>query len=982
MMVVTGSVMLGDSVRNTLVQRVTERLGQSQTVISSGQGLLSDSLLTLSELQGAHGYLLAEGFVASEGRMLPVMVWGTDEDSIPKGRALINETLSDALGTEQHVVVHLPSNNMVPSGSLFVSQRYTTTMRLQVNGIKTAENGGNRWLHNEQMRPMNVFVNRQEMAEVMGTDGRINLILSDRTITEDAFRRCWSPSYSGIRLQGQDSVCVTSERVFLPERVVEALRPQAVYEAYFVNRMAMRGVTANDINAIPYSFVTATTELTGDDVVLSDVAARRLGAAVGDTIEMDYYVVKELKRLDTRTHRFVVKEVVPLSTFINDRRLMADFPGLSNVERCTDWDSDLPIDMSKIKKEDEDYWERYRQTPKALVSWEAVKEDWSNAYGVATAVTNPATLNLSPEMMGITVASPREEATRLAAGGTDFTSLFLALGFFILVSAVLLIMNPLQEMYHLRREEIRLYATMGFNKSLIRRLLFKEALPVMLAASPIGVIAGCIYAVLSLWLLSGTWRGATHTEDFSLYINPVTVGIAWVAGLLVSLTVVWLAQKSPMSPRSRVSAKSSGLHTTLRLWTVCGVFVVLLLLNFFLLHSMILFVVCGFLWIVCAAGVGQWLVTRQTPAAQQQLTRTSLCWYALRAHLPQHRGAFWTLATGLFMVFAVGLNRPDADQSSNWATGGYKMYAESRVPIQYDLNSPEVRRHLKLDKIGGQVRFLQIQKHRQDEASCLNLNKVTTPTVLAMEKDEMAVFGIDTTVFADDRIQDGSRQDFIPVVLDEEALMWSVMKRVGDTLHYVAGDGSTVNVLIAGSYPMGVLHGHALMLRQHFSRLWPEESGNSVLLANDDVGEELSTALADYGMSTMSVAERMEQFLEVTDTYLSIFMALGGLGLLLGILSLLVVLRKHLAARQQEIAHYDTLGFSMDQIARMLRWENKLPTLYAILTGAVGSIISISASMNAIHADTWLMAVLLLLLILSITILFINYIINPKRIRK
>ncbi len=984
--VLTGSVVLGDSVRDTLVHRVVERFGSAQTVISSGHGMLNDSILRQDNLRDAHGYLIAEGFVSSEGKMLPVMVWGTDEDGIGEGGALINETLQKNLGRAESLVVHLPSNSMVPSGSLFISQRYTTTMRLTINGIKTTDEGGNRWLHNEQMRPMNVFVNRREMADVMGVEGRVNLILSDKVMSEEKFKQCWSPAYSGVRMVNDNtqSPTITSERVFLSQNVVEALHPEVLYNAYFVNKL---GKPRSDEGTIPYSFVTATSQLKGDDAVLSDVAARRMGIAMGDSVEMEYYVVRGLKRLATRRHRFVVKDIVPLSTFMDDERLKADFPGLSNVERCTDWDSDLPIDMSKIGKEDEDYWAQYRQTPKAIVAWEAVKDDWSNAYGVATSITlepnyNPQLSALTPDMMGIMVISPREELMQLAGEGTDFGSLFLALAFFIVVAAILLMLNPLTEMYHLRRDELQMYELLGFDRYVTRKILFWEAMPLLCVSSLMGVLVGCCYATLSLWLLSGAWRGATHTEDFTLHLHPLTVGGAWLTALLIGVGVLWMAFPARKAMKGGASRRNRRMRWGW-LSAGCAVLVLLLLLNFFFFHSMVLFVVCGLLWIACAGGWGQWWVNRQENGVRQKLERKALWWSALTAHLPRHRVAFWTLSTGVFMVFAVGLNRPDIDHFSSTATGGYEMYAECRVPIQYDLNNLEVRHHLKLDEIGDHVRFLQMQRHREDEASCLNLNRVATPSVLAMDVKDMASFGVDTTVFTSQQSTlNPHSSTLIPVVLDEESLMWSVMKSVGDTLQYVADDGRTVSVLIAGSYPMGVLHGHVLMTRQHFNQLWPEESGSSVLMATEDVGEVVTTVMAEYGVDTMSVVERMAQFFEVTDTYLSIFMALGGLGLLLGIVSLMVVVRKHVVARRQEIALYDVLGFSPTHIVHLLRMENALPALYAILIGAVGSVISISASMSAVHWDTWLVAMVLLLLFLLITILLINHIINLKTIKK
>ena len=45
MAVLTGSLLLGDSVRGTLVQRVSERLGKTETILTSGTAFMSDSLM-------------------------------------------------------------------------------------------------------------------------------------------------------------------------------------------------------------------------------------------------------------------------------------------------------------------------------------------------------------------------------------------------------------------------------------------------------------------------------------------------------------------------------------------------------------------------------------------------------------------------------------------------------------------------------------------------------------------------------------------------------------------------------------------------------------------------------------------------------------------------------------------------------------------------------------------------------------------------
>lgn len=899
--VITGSLVLGDSVRGSLVARVNERLGNAETVIQTGTGFLSDTILSSPLLADAQGYLFTEGFISFNGQMTAVNVWGTDGDSLKEGEALVNDELRMM---SEKMVLHLPSNNLVGSQSLFVSQNYATQLRLTIKGVKADSDGGSVLLHNEQVRPMNVFVNRRQLAEALGVKGKVNVILSPRHISNDAFRSNWRPELSGITMH--DSI-VGTDQAFLSKGVVEALQPRARYLAYFVN----------SLGTIPYSFVTATDQLHGDETVLSDYTAKRLNAQVGDSVTMEYYVSHGgLKQLETRSHRFCISRIVPVSEFQRQATLVsADFPGLSGVRRCTDWDSDLPINMSRITKADEDYWTTYRQTPKALVSLDAVAGDWTGAYGTATKIVAQRQISaLSHEALGVAVIQPRDAAMRAAQNGTDFGLLFLALGCFIVIAALLLMQAPLSEMYYLRRSEIQTLDVLGFSKSQTFGYLFCEALPMVLTSSPIGVLSGCGYAAGSLWLLAGPWSGATGTDGFSLHVAVGSLATGFAVSVLLCLAVLCMALWGALGDRKRGRE--------------------------------------GY----------------------------------------EHRLSFWTLALGVLVVFAVGLNRPDSHRSSTAATGGYDYYAESRIPIQYDLNSAAGRRHLNLDDLPADVRFLQLPKHTEDEASCLNLNRVETPSVLAMPVGDMPRFGIDTTLFTicDFQSTDStSHVSPLKVVVDEEALLWSMMRQVGDTLTYHATDGREVKAVVAGTYPTGVLHGHAVMTTDSYRQLWPDELGSRVLLfnASTPLTAHLS-ALYDYGLSVTTTADRLERFYEVVDTYLSIFMSLGGLGLLLGLASLLIVIRKNLVARRAELQLYSALGFPTARVVGMLRRQQAVVPLLAIAAGAAGSLlVSLvtrwwGLALPAITDSAWTTALVLLVLIVGFTCLIIIISINPKTIKQ
>ena len=409
-------------------------------------------------------------------------------------------------------------------------------MRVSIKGVKSVKDGGNILLKNEQTRPLNVFVNRKQLGTAMQLEGKINIILSDDFITERQIESVCEPEFMGFHFT--DST-LTYDGVFIPDEIVHACNPYTTYLAYLVNEIICKTDT------VPYSFVTAVSRwkgapLSGREIILSDYAANRLHVGVGDSVRMAYFIARDMKNLETKEQIFRVRAVEPLSAFIGDSLLTADFPGLTNVERCSDWDSDLPIKMDHIHKRDEDFWYKYRQTPKAIVAYDAVRADWSNSFGTATALRientpTPITHHLSP-----TVIHPREQGMFLANSGTDFSSLFMALGFFIILSAIFLMQNPLMEMYAQRKDELQLYAQLGFTHRTIQRIMYRETFSVILFASPFGVLAGLLYSALILWLLGNVWSGATHTEGFVLHVNALTLILGWLIGVLVCAFSLWM----------------------------------------------------------------------------------------------------------------------------------------------------------------------------------------------------------------------------------------------------------------------------------------------------------------------------------------------------------------------------------------------------------------------------------------------------------
>lgn len=1007
MAVLTGSLLLGDSVRETLVDRVNERLGNTETIITSGTGFLDESIADVPLLSNAKAYLVCDGFVSSEGKLIAVQVWCCDKDSVAMGNAVINEPLSRQIRGDD-IVLHLPSHSLVPSGSLFVTKRYSTQLRLHVSGIKSVEDGGNLLLHNEQKLPLNIFMNRQELAMAMELEGKLNLIMSPEHITDEAFSEVWTPEMSGIH---NDNGNITSDRIFLPQTLIDILKPERVCLAYLVNeitRLQVDEFTSGQVDKssstrkqqnlstkkIPYSFVTATDRWKGNalknnDIILSDYAASRLGSHVGDSVMIEYYVSPGMKALETRSHAFCIKDIVALEEFKRDTLLMTEYPGLSKVEHCNDWDSDLPVNMDRITKEDEEYWYKHRHTPKAIVAYDAVKQDWCSSFGVATALSTSqpsSSLSHHPALF-ISILHPRSSALYSARNGTDFSSLFLALGFFIILSGILLMKTPIQEMLAERSGELYVYKSMGYSNKRIYSIILGEIGRVLLLALPAGVVVGILYSGTTLFMLGNVWSGATHTEGFRLHINPMTLLLSLVVGLGICLIVVILTIRKSIPRVGKLTservARTASTHPLKTSSTIIAFALPLTLFiyNMAVAKSIVIFVICGILWLVSSGMLFVSYIQRRATGSDA-FSSSAMVWKTLAAQRSQVRLSFWALAVGVFTVFAVGLNRPDFSRAADdrSMTGGFNLWCENQVPIEYDLNNKSVRKKLSLNDVSDSTLFLQFNKYTQDEASCLNLNKVTTPTILGADMDALQEhFGIDTTP-----LYSSNTDGIYPVLIDSESLTWSLMKSVGDTLQYTGSDGKPLKLLIAGSYPTGIFHGMALMDKKLFRRIWKDETGSRIMLAKtkpeayEDTKELLETALSEYGVNISTTTDRINLFFSVTDTYLAIFLTLGGLGLIVGIFCLIIVVRKNLTARRMEMQTLSALGFSDDRIKANLLYENLLVPYAAIITGSVGSLISISANVSGAGIYTILTAVLFLVLLLIITYFGIKKTLGPS----
>jgi putative ABC transport system permease protein len=318
------------------------------------------------------------------------------------------------------------------------------------------------------------------------------------------------------------------------------------------------------------------------------------------------------------------------------------------------------------------------------------------------------------------------------------------------------------------------------------------------------------------------------------------------------------------------------------------------------------------------------------------------------------------------------LNRRSFADSSQirTGTGGFSLWVETSIPVYHNLQTEEGRAKLGLTDLPEETQIMQLLKYSADDASCLNLNKVITPNVLGVNWDELKNndFIINQTI----------ENTQYPALVDETVLKWSLGKKIGAPLVYAGEKGESIPIVLAGTIQNSIFQGSILIDKTLFSEIWSEISGSEIMLIKvpddktDEVKALISQALNNYGVRVMTTNERLKMFYSVTDTYLTIFMTLGGLGLLLGIFSFVIAIRKNLLGKTKEIMLYRSLGFNEKRIFKLLYKENIIIPISAILVGATGSLTGVSLGFGEVSAGLWGLACAFLVIFIVCLLLFVR----------
>ncbi|MDE0914494.1 MAG: ABC transporter permease [Planctomycetota bacterium] len=1015
--VLTGALLVGDSVRGTLEARGLSRIAEVDAVLATRErefraDLAEELAGHLVDVQLAPAWrMIGQGRSESAG-LGGVQVVGCDArmgamahkpwPQPEPGEAFVSESLAQELGLKEghELRVRVPAPSALSLDlALTPADESTVGLRMKVVRILLEAEWSEFSLHSSSEAVHNAFVNLSWLQDELQREGAANLLLASgragqssadvQAQCNEALTRAWRWSDAQIQVVRNDGWTeLSTERVFLDaivEQTARSLtRPSLGILTYFVNSIS------GPIRTCPYSTVAAVGTLVApitdvdampqsgdlDEIVISTWLEQNQALIPGDEVQLTYFVPAAGRGLMERDTSFVVGASVPHTGLAADPGLMPDFPGLEGEEHCRDWEPGIPIDLDRIRDIDERYWDERRGTPKAFISLEAGQAIWANPYGTLTAIRAPDAQGdyaevlhdaLNPARLGLDFQDLRSPALAAARSPTDFGGLFLGLSFFLLAAALGLVVLLVTFGIERRSREVGLLLAIGFTHKRVRRLLLAETCLVALDASICGALLGWLYQGGILDLLAGRWSGAVAGQALEDHGRWTTVaigaGVTWAAAVLAG----WVASRGLTKFEARTllasgeEAPPEGIASPSprALWAalVFSTLAVVLVTtgsgtpgSFFGAGSCLL--MAGIAW-------GRLLMTRRRRSLARSVT--TLGWRAIGRRPSRSLTVVALLAIGSFLVFSMGANvkgnRVDGSDPTS-GTGGFSHFARSALPLFNDPTTESGQDAYAL--MPADVEGLQLTALRMgegDEASCLNLGAPQQPRLVGVRADGLARRGSFTFVesllpdSSSDNpwtlLNDWSPGDPVPAVGDAASITWSLKSAVGESVDVADGQGGSVEVRIVGAVQDSILQGMLLIPEEAFVHHFPGSSGYRGWLMEVDPEREatviasLEKALAPEGFEVEASVERLGRFRAVQDTYLRVFQALGGLGVLLGSIGLALVLLRNAHERRHEWRVLSALGLGPGALRRMLIVEHGGLALLGIAVGVVAALLAL-----------------------------------------
>ncbi|HEX3047456.1 MAG TPA: FtsX-like permease family protein [Bacillota bacterium] len=613
---------------------------------------------------------------------------------------------------------------------------------------------------------------------------------------------------------------------------------------------------------------------------------------------------------------------------------------------------------------------------------------------------------LTPKRLGFEFQAVRGEGIRAVSGAIDFGQLFLGLSFFLILGAIIL--TGLLFVFNVenRANQTSILRVLGFNPREIWKGWLIEGLILAVIGSVLGVFLGIGYNRLILWALSTVWSSAlggaygSGAMNFQISLQPLTILMGAAAGVAMAYLAIWIVVRVQM--KSQPVALLQGLNSkgskywqghNPKLTFLLGVTSILaaLLLIFFgrtasgetateVFFGAGFLLLSGGLALVSARISGNaaffgsktlWLSQNHRKPGDFRLSIREIGLQNSYRRRGRSLAVIGVLAVSVFLIVAIAANRRDLVSNSGQAssgTGGFSLIGETSIPVAQDLNSRAGKRFFGLDTAPGQeLQFVQLRVREGDDASCLNLNRVQIPQVLGVNPVDFAkrraFTFIKTPVGVDPQnpwlvLNQELGEDTIPAVADYTTIVWGLGKSLGDSLIYTDETGRRLKLKLVAGLANSIFQGKVIISEAAFRRHFPSVSGSRLFLVDRITSSEktdspaglsefLSEAMADFGLELTPAVTRLLEYEAVENTYLSIFLILGGLSIILGSAGLGIVLLRNASERRGEMALLRAVGFDNRTLFRLLLVEHGWLLGIGLVIGLGSGLLAVVPSLSA-----------------------------------
>jgi putative ABC transport system permease protein len=731
-----------------------------------------------------------------------------------------------------------------------------------------------------------------------------------------------------------------------------------------------------------------------ESIWLTDWALRDLRVVKGEPVEVEYYSWLEDGKMVTRSSSFRVAGVVAISGEVNSL-LSPEIPGITEARSLHDWDPPFPLDLGRIRKEDEDFWDRHRATPKAFISLSKGQELWQSRFGKLTAlrvmIPNPANMEssqanfakalldrLSAQQVGFAATPIKELGLAASHGATDFGEYFLYFSFFLIVAAILLAVLFFKLMIEQRVREVGLLKAAGYPSGKIRAIFLWEGLILSGAGGLLGLLGSLVYGWFMVFGLRTFWIGAVGTRNLGLHISKLDLLIGIFAGVLCTFcAILWtLRDLQKNTPRLLLTgvfeshAVQFKRSRSLRIIVVLSFGAALLLAAcsaLGIISQLAGFFGSGFallLFLLCSTAL-YLRKKRQFPVAGQGMP----AFFRLGMRNVISRPARSLLcacliASATFIILSMEAFRKDPQNTSlekSSGTGGYPYIGESDLAIVHDLNSNAGREAAGIPATEfpelQNISFISFRERPGDDASCLNLYAPQNPRILGAPASFLAEarFSFQDSLASTPQekanpwllLKSSPQASVIPAIADANTIQYTLHLSLGDEITVDGGKRGRIRLRLVAALKDSLLQGMLIISENNFLRAFPEIEGRRFFLL--DAPKPLSASgirqlkerMVDWGFQVESSQERLAAFHRVENTYLTTFQSLGTLGLVLGVVGLAAILLRNVLERRKELALLRAIGYRKLILVWIILFESLALIVWGLAAGALSAFLAV-----------------------------------------